>query len=111
MGGVWSTLKKGPHYREFKPPIKDTPKEDKPLNKVHAESTRVYTLCTKSPPKEDNLSTKDKMACPESVLYKRFHCNIAIWLRIRVYCFFFLPAEFENGFKAGGIHCNPLLQE
>ena len=34
----------------------------------------TYILCIKSPPKEDTLSTKDKMACPESVLIKRFHC-------------------------------------
>ena len=43
-----------------KPPIKDTPKEDKPPNKGQAESTLVYTLYRKSPLKEDNLSTKDK---------------------------------------------------
>ena len=29
----------------------------------------------KDTPKEDNLSTKDKMAGPEGVLIKRFHCN------------------------------------
>ena len=44
-----------------KPPIKDTLKEDKP---GQAESTLVYTLYRKSPLKEDNLSTKDKMAGP-----------------------------------------------
>ena len=53
----------------MKPPIKDTPKEDKPPNKGQAESTRVYTLYRKSPLKEDNLSTKDKTVGPESVLY------------------------------------------
>ena len=37
-----------------KPPIKDTLKEDKPPNKGQAESTLVYTLYRKSPPKEDN---------------------------------------------------------
>ena len=57
-----------------KPPIKDTPKENKPPNKGQAESTLVYTLYRKSPLKEDNLSTKDKTAGPESVLIKRFHC-------------------------------------
>ena len=46
----------------MKPPIKDTPKEDKPPNKGQAESTLVYTLYRKSPLKEDNLSTKGKMA-------------------------------------------------
>ena len=44
-----------------KPPIKDTPKEDKPPNKGQAESAPVYTLYRKSPLKEDNLSTKDKL--------------------------------------------------
>ena len=57
-----------------KPPIKDTPKEDKPPNKGQAESTLVYALYRKSPLKEDNLSTKDKTAGPESVFIKRFHC-------------------------------------
>ena len=37
----------------MKPPIKDTPKEDKPPNKGQAESTLVYTLYRKSPLKED----------------------------------------------------------
>ena len=50
--------------------IKDTPKEDKPPDKRQAKSTLVYTLYRKSPLKEDNLSTKDKMAGPESVLIK-----------------------------------------
>ena len=59
----------------LKPPIMDTPKEDKPPNRGQAESTLVYTLYRKSPLKEDNLSTKDKMAGPESVLIKRFHCS------------------------------------
>ena len=59
----------------MKPPIKDTPKEDKSPNKGQAESTRVYTLYGNSPLKEDNLSTKDKMAGPEGVLFKRFHCT------------------------------------
>ena len=54
-----------------KPPIKDTPKEDKPPNKGQAESTLVYALYRKSPLKEDNLSTKDKTAGPEGVLIKR----------------------------------------
>ena len=57
----------------MKPPIKDTPKENKPPNKGQAESTLVYTLYRKSPLKEDNLSTKDKMTGPESVLIKIFH--------------------------------------
>ena len=37
----------------------------------------VYTLYRKSPLKEDNLSTKDKTACPESSegVHKRFHCS------------------------------------
>ena len=48
---------------------KDIPKEDKPSNKGQAESTLVYTLYRKSSLKEDNLSTKDKMAGPEGVLY------------------------------------------
>ena len=50
-----------------KSPIKD---EDKLPDKGQAKSTRVYTLYRKSPLKEDNLSTRDKMACPESVLIK-----------------------------------------
>ena len=51
-----------------KPPIKDTPKEDKLPNKGQA---LVYTLYRKSPLKEDNLelSTKDNTAGPEGVLY------------------------------------------
>ena len=55
-------------YR-VKPPIKDTPKEDKPPNKGQAKRTHVYTLYRKSPLKEDNLSTKDKtagLACCEN---------------------------------------------
>ena len=44
-----------------------------------AENTLVYTLYRKSPLKEDNLSTKDKMAGPESVLIKRFHCTYVLW--------------------------------
>ena len=55
--------------------IKDTLKEDKLPNKGQAENTLVYTLYRKSPLKEDNLSTEDKTAGPESVLIKRFHCN------------------------------------
>ena len=58
----------------MKPPIRDTPKEDKPPNKRQAESTHVYTLYRKSPLKQDNFSTKDKMAGPKSVLIMRFHC-------------------------------------
>ena len=58
----------------MKPPIKDTLKEDKPLNKGQIESTHVYTLYRKSPLKEDNLSAKDKTTGPEGVLIKRFHC-------------------------------------
>ena len=58
----------------MKPPIKDSPKEDKPPNKGQAEST-LYTLYRKLPLKEDNrLSTEDKTAGPEGVLIKRFHC-------------------------------------
>ena len=48
--------------------VKDTLKEDKPPNKGQGESTLVHALYRKSPLKEDNLSTKDKMAGPESVL-------------------------------------------
>ena len=51
-----------------KPPTKDTPKEDKPPNRGQAETTPVYTLYRKSPPKDDNLSTKDKTAGPKGVL-------------------------------------------
>ena len=56
-----------------KPPIKDTQKEDTPPNKGQAESTRVYTVYRKLPPKE---STKDRTAGPEDVFIKRFHCII-----------------------------------
>ena len=53
-----------------KPPIKDTPKEDRPPNKAK-DNPKVlsYTqLYRKSPLKEDNLSTEDKTAGPEGVL-------------------------------------------
>ena len=52
--------KGGSILNTVKPPIKDTPKEDKPPNKGQAKSTHVYTLYRKSSPNEDNLSTKDK---------------------------------------------------
>ena len=61
------------NWYTVKPPVKDTPKEDKPPNKGQAESTLVYTLYRKSPLKEDSLFTKDKTASPEGVLNKRFH--------------------------------------
>ena len=51
-------------------PVKYTvkpPKEDKP-NKGQALD-HVHTLI------ENNLSTKDKVAGPESLLIKRFHCT------------------------------------
>ena len=48
-------------------------KEDKIPNKGQGESTSVYTLCRKSPLKEDNLSTKDKTPGPKGVLIKMFH--------------------------------------
>ena len=51
-------------------------KEDKPPNKGQVESTLVYTLYRKLSLKEDNLSTKDKTAGPESVLIKRSHCTL-----------------------------------
>ena len=38
-------------------------------------TSRVYTLCRKSPLKENNLSTKDKMAGPIDILIKWFHCT------------------------------------
>ena len=45
-----------------KPPIKDTPKEDKPPNKGQAESTLVYTY---TPQKEDSLyKTACLQRCP-----------------------------------------------
>ena len=71
-----NTVNMTEHHYVFtvKLPIKDTPKEDKPPNKGQAERTLVYTLYRKSLLKEDNLSTKNKMAGPESVLMKRFHC-------------------------------------
>ena len=62
--------------------IKDTLKEDKPPNKGQVKSTLVYTLYRKSPLKEDNLSTKDKMAGPKGVLIKRFHCTPEISLSV-----------------------------
>ena len=53
------------------------------LNSCTCIHTDMYTVCPlklpmslqnrKSPLKEDNLSTKDKMAGPEGVLIKRFH--------------------------------------
>ena len=55
----------------MKPPIKDTPKEDKPPNKGQAK----VPMNRKSPLKEDNLSTGPKTAGPEGVLIKRFHCK------------------------------------
>ena len=67
-GGVPDTVK---------PPIKDTPKEDKTSQqRTCRKYSCIYTLYRKSPLKEDNLSTKDKMAGPEGVLMKRFHCTI-----------------------------------
>ena len=70
-----------------KPPIKDTPKEDKPPNKGQAESIFVYTLYRiKSPLREDNLSTKDKTTGPESVFIKRFHCIPSIVLQGILLC-------------------------
>ena len=65
-----------------KPPIKDTPKEDKPPNKGQAKSTLVYTQYRKSPLKQDNLSTKDRMTGPKSVL----HC-ISLVYTARLHCF------------------------
>ena len=58
--------------------IKDTLKEDKPLNKGQVKSTLVYTLYRKSPLKEDNLSTKDKTPGPEGVLIEKFHCTLCM---------------------------------
>ena len=61
-----------------KPPIKDTPKEDKPPNKKQAESTRVYTLYRQSPLKEDNLSTikGHKSAGPPGFSYAKNDINM-----------------------------------
>ena len=59
----------------MKPLIKDTPKEDKPPVKDKPKVLSYTHSNRKSPLKEDNLSTKDKMAGPESVLIKRFHCT------------------------------------
>ena len=64
----------------MKPLIKDTPKEDKPPDKGQAESTLVYSLYKKSPLKEDSLSTKDKMAGPEGVLYYSI-CNVLMLIK------------------------------
>ena len=58
------------HTCTLKPQIKNTPKEDKPPNKGQAESTHVYTLCRKSPLKEDNLSTKYKRLVPKVSLLR-----------------------------------------
>ena len=86
------------HTDTVKPPIKDTPKEDKLPNKGQAEHTIIYTLYRKSLLKEDNLSAKDKTAGPESVLIKRFHCIPILlylefsWFLILVFC--------------SGTHCN-----
>ena len=38
----------------------------------------MYILYRKSPLKEDNLSIKDKMAGPECVLIKKFHCSVSM---------------------------------
>ena len=54
----------------MKSPIKDTLKVVELVNKGQAE-----VLLYASPLKKDNLSTKDKMASPEGVLIKRFHCT------------------------------------
>ena len=59
-------------------PIKDTPKEDKPPNKGQVKSTLVYSLYKKSPLKENNLFTKDKMAGPNCVLIKRFQLSAVV---------------------------------
>ena len=79
-------------FSTVKPPIKDTPKEDKSLNKGQAESTLVYTLYIKSPLKEDNLSTKDKTPGPESVLIKRFPVLVRQSLSSQI--FLFLQCSF-----------------
>ena len=63
------------YYSTEKPPLKDTPKDDKPpnKNKGQAKGNLVHALYRKSPLKEDNLSTKDKTAGPKGVLIERFH--------------------------------------
>ena len=61
-----------------RPPIEDTPKEDKPPNKGQAKSTPVYTLYRKSPLK------LHKTAGPESVLVKWFHCMVYSMFHVRV---------------------------
>ena len=56
--------------------IKDTPKVDRPPNKGLKVLLYKHPIIIKSPPKEDNLSAKDRLACPKSVFYKRFHCSL-----------------------------------
>ena len=86
-----------------KPLIKDTPKEDKPPNNGQAESTLVYTLYRKSPLKEDNLSTKDKTAGPEIVLFKRFHCTTVLTSQ-RTYILCIVDDGEVDSVVQGGAH-------
>ena len=77
----------------MKPPIKDTPKEDKPPNKGQAKSTLLYNHYRKVPLKEDNLSTDDKMAGPEDVLVKRFHYSNVVFVTNDPLPYFLFPLQ------------------
>ena len=44
------------------------------------DKPKVYSLYRKLPLKEDNLSTEDKVAGPEGVLFKRFHCISKLYM-------------------------------
>ena len=61
-----------------KPLEEDTLKEEKFPKNGQADSTLVYTLYAKSPLKEDNLPTKDKMLGPKCALYSEFPPYIII---------------------------------
>ena len=57
-----------------KPPIKDTPKEDKTPNKGQAESTHVYTLYGKITSEREQPLYKGQNGWSQGVLIKRSHC-------------------------------------
>ena len=57
------------HIITVKPPIKDTLKEDEPLNKGRTKCTIVYIIIIRTNSVQNNLnnlSTKDKMLGPKA---------------------------------------------
>ena len=56
--------------------LKDTQKEDKPLNKGRSKKVPMHTHYTKV--KKDNLSTRDKRLGPKCVYYAILRCNYVL---------------------------------